>query len=135
MRMRINRLGRSEGGLAAVEFALILPVLTALLFLLLEGGYAIKTYATLLEASREGARLVLRDGEAADVQALVRSLTRDMAGEDIASTVTADPVNRTVTVEVSYEYRSFCGENSYFQTLNGESDPYVFKAQTTMPLP
>lgn len=121
-------------GLAAVEFALLVPVVAFLGLLLLEGGNAMHTYSSLVEASREGARHVLMEGETSDVAALVEALVTDLDPEALSTNVTTDPVANTVTVEVSYAYQIFGSQNG--QRLFGEEDdPLRFVAQTTMPLP
>jgi len=50
------KLTRDEMGAAAVEFALILPLLTALVFGIFEFGMAWHTYQVITDAAREGAR-------------------------------------------------------------------------------
>lgn len=121
-------------GLAAVEFALLVPVVAFLGLLLLEGGNAMHTYSSLVEASREGARHVLMEGETSDVAALVEALVTDLDPEALSTNVTTDPVANTVTVEVSYAYQIFGSQNG--QRLFDEEDgPLRFVAQTTMPLP
>jgi len=47
---------RSDRGAAAVEFALLLPLLVLIVFGLIDFGRAINTQITLTQAAREGAR-------------------------------------------------------------------------------
>ncbi len=47
----------SDRGAAAVEFALVLPLLLLLVFGIIDFGRALNTQITLTEAAREGARL------------------------------------------------------------------------------
>lgn len=124
----------SRQGLAAVEFALVLPVMALLLMLLVEGASAMHTYSALVEASREGARHVLiEDGNTASVEALIDALVADLDADDVTSNVVTDPVANTVTVEVSYDYSPFGRSDS--EGLFGNNEPIQFVAQTTMPLP
>jgi Flp pilus assembly protein TadG len=122
----------SRRGLAAVEFALMLPVMALLLFMLVEGAGAMHAYSNVVEASREGARMALMDGSAADIEALVEAVTRELNSQDLTTAVTTDSAANTVTVEVSYAYQPF-GENA-IKMLTGETS-LVLVAQTTMPLP
>jgi Flp pilus assembly protein TadG len=122
----------SRRGLAAVEFALILPVVALLFFLLVEGANAMHAYSNLVEASREGARLALMDGSSSDIEALVRSVTDELGEQFLTTSVTTNAGANTVTVEVSYDYQPF-GDNA-FEMLTGQGS-FVLVAQTTMPLP
>lgn len=54
LRERRGALGRD--GLAAVEFALILPVLLLFLFGIIQFGFLFSVYNTMVHAAREGAR-------------------------------------------------------------------------------
>ena len=129
MRKRTDR----RQGFAAVEFALLLPVLAFLILLLVEGANAMHTYSTLIEASREGARHVLMEGDSANVQALVAALVADLDPDDLTTSVVTDPAANTVTVEVSYVYQLFGSENG--QSMFGGDESLELVAQTTMPLP
>jgi len=124
---------KSRQGLAAVEFALILPVMALLLLILVEGANAMHTYSSLIDASREGARHVLMEGDTASVEALVAALVADLDTEDLTTNVVTDTVANTVTVEVSYDYQPFGNEDSNGMFNDGE--PFQLIAQTTMPLP
>ncbi len=125
----------SQKGMAAVEMALILPLVAALLFVLVEGSSALRTYSSLQDASREGARLVLREGPGADVQTLVQALFPDLAPASLSAKSVVDSTAHTVTVEVSYVYTPFSGSSgSGAQDAFGNT-PYTFVSSTTLPLP
>ncbi len=130
MRKRDN----SRQGIAAVEFALMLPVMALLLLLLVEGANAMHTYSALVEASREGARHVLMQGDDANVDALIAALVADLDQQDISTAVTTDAVANTVTVAVSYNYQPFAS-NGNEGMFGDDNDSIQFVAQTTMPLP
>jgi Flp pilus assembly protein TadG len=123
----------SRQGLAAVEFALMLPALALLLLLLVEGANAMHAYSTLVEASREGARYVLMDGDTASVETLIGALVAELNTEDLSTNVATDPIAKTVTVEVSYAYQPFGSESAGGMFNDGK--PFQLVAQTTMPLP
>lgn len=134
MRRRNGRT-RFQRGMAALEMALILPVLAALFFVLVEGGNAIRTYSLMTEVSREAARLVLREGNANNVTTLVQSLTQgQLSGQNLSTRVTTNTQAKTVTVEVQYGYTSLMGNDTVLQSFNNDQ-PYVLLARTTMPLP
>lgn len=125
----------SKSGMAAAELGLILPFMALLLFLLMEGSNAMHAHSSLVEASREGARMVLMQGEAGpDVQELVRSLVPDLPSEEVDVRVSTDTDARTVTVLASYEYQPVMGGRDALEMLGGE-EMLVIEAGTTMPLP
>jgi len=128
MRKRDN----TRQGLAAVEFALMLPVMALLLFMLAEGASAMHAYSNLVEASREGARLALMDGAPSEIEALVEAVTTELDIDALTTSVITDAGSNTVTVEVSYDYQPF-GENA-LKMLTGDQSLQLI-AQTTMPLP
>ncbi|MEF2143895.1 MAG: TadE/TadG family type IV pilus assembly protein [Desulfovibrionaceae bacterium] len=130
--MRKNK--NKQRGLAAIEFAITLPVLTLLLLMIVEGSNAMRVYTVLQDASREGARLVLREGDMGQVPAVVESITAQLPETTLGTTVTTDVGGDAVTVEVTYVYESMLGLESALEALSG-GDSYVLKAQTTMPLP
>jgi Flp pilus assembly protein TadG len=73
---------RDERGAAAVEFALILPVIILLLFGIIEFGRAWNVKQVLTDAAREGARVAAVNNSilpAGDIDALVRTTVADAA--------------------------------------------------------
>lgn len=69
MLKRISRkITKNEKGAAIIEFAIILPVLLALVIVIVELGWIFNGYITLTGAAREGARLAAR-GEAPGIVA------------------------------------------------------------------
>jgi len=121
---------KSRQGIAAVEFGLLLPLMVLLLFFLIEGANAMHAYSTLVEASREGARMVLIEGDATNVAAMVDALTTSLDSESLTTAVNAG--TDTVTVEVHYDYHPF--NENIFELLFG-SETIQLAASTTMPLP
>jgi Flp pilus assembly protein TadG len=93
-----------ERGAAAVEFALLLPILLIIVFGLIDFGRALNAQITLTQAAREGARL------AALGQSNVVSRTQAAATglSNVSVTVTACPANPTATsdavVQTSYSF-------------------------------
>lgn len=120
-------------GLAALEAALLLPVLTLALVLLVEGGTALMTYSSLAEASRTVARMVVQDGDPEAAAAVAPSLLPELDQASLVTDVTMDSDNNIVTVEVRYAYPSL------FATLSGyggpQSETLSLAATASMPLP
>ncbi|MCZ2819466.1 pilus assembly protein [Modestobacter sp. VKM Ac-2977] len=93
-----------ERGGAAVEFALVIPVLLLLLLGIMEVSAAFNTQATLSAAAREGARSMVTSGTVASA----RSAVQAAAGPLAVSSVSISPVTcvgaaagTTVTVTVT----------------------------------
>lgn len=128
----MRRDDRNKRGTSTVELALSLPMLAMMLFLLIEGANVMHTYSELMEASREGARMVLRDGENTNVQSFVESLLQDLDGP-VTATVSTGSSNM-VTVEVSYDYQPFPGHDDILEYLFDYTST-EFRAKTSMPLP
>lgn len=57
MRFNARSLSASDSGAAAVEFALLLPILLLLVFGIIDFGRALNAQITLTQAAREGARV------------------------------------------------------------------------------
>jgi len=128
----------NEKGTASIEAALGLVILVPLLMLVIEGTYALNEYSTLLDASREGARMVLRnEGDASQVEDLIKSLTGSLPGNSPTVEVTTDAAKETVTVQVEYEYEphlfSVSEDNHYLDIALLKGD-YKFTAATVMPM-
>lgn len=96
--------GARDRGAAAVEFALLLPVLLLVLFGIIDFGRALNAQITLTQAAREGARL------AALGEANVVSRTQAAATglSSVSVSVTACPgtnwSSSDASVEVSYPF-------------------------------
>ncbi|MDK2955767.1 MAG: hypothetical protein PWQ57_1263 [Desulfovibrionales bacterium] len=124
---------KNEQGMAALEFLVILPVLLALLLLAVEGSFMLRAYSNLYEASREGARLVMREGQTADVPGFVSDLLSDLPVSETTTTVSVDNQANIVTVEVDYAYHSFLLGSPLVDPTTGS--PYQLTARTIMPMP
>lgn len=115
----MRRIGKRqhETGAAAVEFAIVLPLLVLLLFGIVEFGLLLYNQQVITNASREGARygIVSRtprysDGE---IEQVVRNYCQDrlvtFSGSTEQTVVTCSPTNRDIfgtdlTVDVQYPY-------------------------------
>lgn len=127
---------QSQKGHALIELALLVPILTMLLVGVVEVGNAINAYLTIAEASREGARLAVREGASADVDGLVQSLIDRLPESNYTTSVdfgndsSGDPM---VTVEVNYDYQFIFESIPLVQSIL--PNPFTLRASTTMPIP
>ncbi|MCZ2847120.1 TadE/TadG family type IV pilus assembly protein [Modestobacter sp. VKM Ac-2978] len=102
-----------ERGAAAVEFALVVPVLLLLLVGIMEVSKAFNTQATLSAAAREGARTVATAGTAASALSIVQSAVGTLGVPASAISITpltcvGAAANTTVTVTVTHR-QTFLG--------------------------
>ncbi|MBB2941250.1 Flp pilus assembly protein TadG [Actinoplanes lutulentus] len=65
---------RGDDGVAAIEFAIILPVLLLILFSIIDMGRMLQQQIQMTEAAREGARLGALSGTSTDVKNKVQSI-------------------------------------------------------------
>lgn len=130
MSRRLIHLAREERGVAASEFALILPILTLLLFTFYEAGHIYWTYNTVQSSARDAARYAARmpmscDGsgvgvwgdstDQAEIQNLTRTGTLDGTGDPLVAGWTD---NATVAVSIN------CVDNSS-STYSGRYESYT----------
>lgn len=72
---------RAERGAAAVEFALVVPLLLAIVFSIIDLGFAINRYTVLNNATREGVRAASLSASSSEVDAVVNDSLTDLDGE------------------------------------------------------
>ncbi|MGF9756055.1 TadE family protein [Microvirga sp. 0TCS3.31] len=77
---------RGDRGAAAVEFALVVPLLFLLVFGMIDFGWAINRYTVLNNATREGVRLASLGADSAEITTSVTDSLED-AGLDAAAVV------------------------------------------------
>lgn len=102
---------RSEQGQTAVEFALVLPVLTVLLLAVIQLGIVFNNYETITDAARAGARqaiLIRLSGGTPDVGVqAVRRAASSLDQSKLDVTVTSPDwttAGSDVTVTATYPY-------------------------------
>jgi Flp pilus assembly protein TadG len=109
MRRRLvgRRTGDAESGAAAVEMALLLPVLLLILFGIIDFGRALNTQIALTQASREGVRR-LALGSTANPTSVVQASASSVSGISVAyTTCPASPGPTsvaTVTASKTFSY-------------------------------
>ena len=108
---------RKQHGAAAVEFALVLPLLLILVFGIVEFSLALYDKAIITNASREGARAgivfadpPIPDSDIKDIviaycgERLVNFPSRNVTAGDIVITRAGSAPGDELTVQVSYNY-------------------------------
>ena len=106
--MSRRRLG-GERGASAVEFALIVPLLIALVVGIVEFGHAFQVQGQLSAAAREGVRAMALQNDPAAARAAVRNATATFApavtDAEIVITPSACPaVGGSTTVRLTIDY-------------------------------
>jgi len=95
---------RGTRGSAAVEFALVLPLLLALALALLQAGLLAKDQMMVQEAGRAGARQASVSADDASVEHAVSEAAAGLDPSALSTTVRRGPGQGTaVTVRVDYE--------------------------------
>jgi Flp pilus assembly protein TadG len=95
---------RNRKGQSTVEFALILPVLLLLIFAIIEFGFILNAYVTVVSAAREGARYGIVD-ETLEYDE-IRQRVKDYAGildPDNFGTIGVERDKDKLTVIVPYD--------------------------------
>ncbi|MGH8867316.1 MAG: TadE/TadG family type IV pilus assembly protein [Actinomycetes bacterium] len=92
-----------EAGAAAVEFALILPILLLLVFGIIDFGRALNAQITVTQAAREGARLAALGRPTSEVTTRVTDAAQ-LNGVTATSTVCPTTTTPTSTATVTANY-------------------------------
>ena len=96
----------SDRGAAAVEFALVFPILILMLIGIVEFGSVFNTQLMLTSAAREGARTMAVTGDAAAARAAVVSaaigLSPALTVANVSVTPTSCSATTNVTVTITY---------------------------------
>jgi Flp pilus assembly protein TadG len=97
-----RRARRDDRGAAALEFALILPLLVVLIFGMIQFGFAFNAYITVTHAAREGVRLASVGTPAATVVTQTKAAAAPLLVTVTGPTLSAD--KQTFSITVSYPY-------------------------------
>lgn len=85
----------NERGAAAVEFALVVPLLISLVFGMIDFGFAINRYTMLNNATREGVRTASLSGSKADIEKIVKDGLSDFKGTVTVTVTCTTPLGGT----------------------------------------
>lgn len=96
--------GHGERGAAAVEFALVLPILVLLLFGIVEFGRGYNAKVTLTHAAREGARALAVGAADPEQVTIDAATTLDESRLDVDVSSCAPGGTGTVTATYEFDY-------------------------------
>ncbi|VXB11812.1 TadE/TadG family type IV pilus assembly protein [Arthrobacter sp. 8AJ] len=103
----------SERGAAAVEFAILLPLLLMLVLGTIEFGRAYNAQITLTNAARDGVRVMAIGKDPVDAkrkaQTAASSLSTAIATTDITLSTDTCPVGTQVTLTIKYTLSTITG--------------------------
>jgi Flp pilus assembly protein TadG len=122
-RRRRRRLG--QRGQNLVEFALVAPIFLVILMGIIDFGWAFKTYISLTNCAREGARVGVVGANTATITTRATDPGRGCVSGSTA-TVTYDPDNKAgsnVKVEVDYTYNFITPVGSLLGLISGGALP------------
>src|SRR5262245_49487355 len=96
---------RSERGQSLVEFSFVLPIFLVIVMATIDFGWALRSYMTLTNAAREGARL----GSTGASTSAIKTRTVDRASglislTDVTVSGAASTPGNSVTVTIDYDY-------------------------------
>jgi Flp pilus assembly protein TadG len=101
-----KRRWRSQAGVAAVEFALILPIFLILLLGMMEYGYLYFVHLNMTNAAREGARVGVTQDSGGVVSGATLAAQRYLTAAGVQATInppTFDGTTLTVTISQNYQ--------------------------------
>src|SRR5665647_1496281 len=96
---------RRHRGAAAVEFALVVPLLVMILFGIMEFGYAFFIQASVAGAAREG----VRSYAIARAESAPGLVPGDFVNATISPSCTTTTAGSRTTLTLTYKYRSLTG--------------------------
>ena len=95
----------NEKGIASIELVLVLPILLLILFGIVEYGWVMKTQVNLNNAASEGARAVIKEQDADDLEQVAEAAITEVIGNSakviVCTTVTTDTAPSRVKVAIS----------------------------------
>ncbi|HUZ54815.1 MAG TPA: TadE family protein [Streptosporangiaceae bacterium] len=136
MNRRPLRCGKRDRGAAAVEFALLLPLLLLLLFGIIDFGRALNAQVTLTQAAREGARLTALNQP--NVTSRTQAAATGLSGVGVA-VLSACPVgsgptaNADVKVTYTFTFVTPIGAIAKMFGGSGLGSPLTLHAEGVMP--
>jgi Flp pilus assembly protein TadG len=115
----VRRLSRDTGGVAAIEFALVIPIFLLVIYDFMELGRALFIHNSLGNAVFEAARYAIVHGSEsespaspADIQGEVASLAQHLDPELLTVNVSFSPDNdpgSTVSIDAVYQFHFMTG--------------------------
>jgi Flp pilus assembly protein TadG len=124
-----------DRGAAAVEFALVLPVLVLLLFGIVDFGRLLNAEITLTQAAREGARvaaLVDADAAADQITRATGSLSGGLAAPEIVACPATPGLDDDASVTLTYTF-TFLTPVGALASIGGSDGTVEIEATGVMP--
>jgi len=127
-----------DRGTAAVEFALVLPLLLLIVFGIIDLGRALNAQITLTEAAREGVRLEALGYPIAAVDASAQAAAPQLSGVNVTIASSCPPgagatANAEVDVTYSFTFVTPVGAIAGLFGGSGLGGPITLSAQGVMP--
>lgn len=118
----MNRV-RAERGAAAVEFALVLPILLLIMLAIIEFGRAYNAQISLTHAARETARYMAidKDWGVAAAKGVAAAPSVDLALSNFATSTNTCPKGTDVHITVSYDLKTITGFGGGKMSLSGKA--------------
>ena len=134
-RQRSSGRGARDRGSAAVEFALVLPLLLLLVFGIIDFGRLLNAQLTLTQAAREGARLaaVGQPNVVGQTQAAAIGLSPVNVSVTSCPPSAGPSANAAVTVSYSFSFITPVGAIAGFFGGSGIGSPVTLTAQGAVP--
>jgi Flp pilus assembly protein TadG len=135
MSRRLSGTARDRGA-AAVEFALLLPVVLLIVFGIIDFGRALNAQITITQAAREGARLDALNQ--ANVVSRTQAAATGLSGVGVTVVSACPPgsgptANAVVRVTYSFSFITPIGAIAGFFGGSGLGSPLALTAQGVMP--
>jgi Flp pilus assembly protein TadG len=112
---------RSEKGAAAVEFALVMPLLLLLVFGIIEFGFVFNRYISVTHAAREGVRELALGVPVAQATADAANSSPNTGGGVVCvaseATVAANDIQESMACQTTYAYSYVPGLVGHTVTL------------------
>jgi Flp pilus assembly protein TadG len=127
-----------DRGAAAVEFALVLPLLLLILFAIIDFGRALNAQITLTQAAREGVRLAAEGYPDGTVEARAQAAAPELNGVNVTVTAACAPgagpaADAQVNVTYSFSFVTPIGAIAGLFDGSGLGGPIILTAQGVMP--
>jgi len=115
---------RREGGQALVEFALVVPVFLILLLGIVDFGWALRSWITVTNSAREGARMGAVGATCDDIKQRAVDTSADLLTlSDVAVENCQGDPGTSVVVTVTYDYSFITPLGGLLTTFSGGSLP------------
>lgn len=139
--IRLPRRPKRVRGAAAVEFAVVSPVLFLLIFGMLDVGRAVMVQNLMTNAARDGARTaILSDATASDVAAQVEKYLAESSVPGVTVTVSPNPLSSaaigdpvTVTAQVPFDNVSWLPSSWFFKGVTLDATVVMRRETESLP--